>query len=289
MAFMSSVEGLATIETWSDAHAYYEMRDKQMRDNKRIRNRFDGVPLQRSKHDAWGRKLLIRHDDNSYSAVLHDTSVVRWYADGDISVDTSYDSRSTNLFAYYYVPSGCRVSDAHSLWVRGVAVSKDGQECRHAAVYHEGMITLRVEGDDRIVFLDNTIPHVRRLSKRGDISKRTKPVIDYISMLFELNNDTFDGMYPPYDEDALTAELWDQVKDGGEFDPEDAVRYACCFVTEKYGHYNGQYGYHKRFRKAEAARRLNDVGYEELGYYVYKPVAFGEHAPDDWVPESEVK
>lgn len=290
MAFTSGVEGLVVLTSWSGAHAYYEKRDKQMRDKTRIRNRYEGVPLQRSKHDAWGRKKLIRHDDNSYSAVLYDTSVVRWYADGDITLDTSYESLSTYKFADHYLPSGVDTLGAKCVGVRMLARGKNGEESLSGHVYHEGTVTFRFNSlEPSIEFLDNTTPHVRRVSKRGGVNNLTKPVIDYISMLYKLSEDAFDAVETPYSSLSLADDLWGQVKDGGEFDPETAVRYASRFAAERWGRNDGVYGYFKKFDKAAAVRVLNAAGYEDLGCYKFKPIAFGERAPSDWVPESEAE
>lgn len=290
--FRVSTNGLASLSDYRTAKEYYHMRKKQMDENKRIRNRYDGAPLQTDTHSAWSYKYVTHNkDDDSYSLYLYNTPVLTFYKDGWIKIDNSVPSQSTSAFVGSMIGRRLQISLSSTADALGIyrarvrrhghkdVINADGYDHRFINVYFNKTVSLKVEGDVLVV-KDYKLPVVQRVGSRGTVIKTCKPVVDYVTTLHALSGASeiskHDNWATAHDQAATVFEQLQQ----GEFDPDDALALAAKAVKPSwdYGTGNQLMFYIKEFKAL-----LYAAGYKAQGLLVDRVIPFGKAAPKDAV------
>lgn len=103
MSFSINTNNLHDLDSFIKAKQFYENTDAV---GQRTKEK-DGVPLHWDRKSAdtyWLGKTWDAKGAECYSAGYHHTECVTWHANGDISINASWDSRNTRDFINHYVP-----------------------------------------------------------------------------------------------------------------------------------------------------------------------------------------
>jgi hypothetical protein len=211
MAFGVSTNNTAGLRNFAQAEHYFNTTAEIRGTNKLS----VGVPLQSNRKD-WRHKALVKIDDNTYAARLYETNVVTWHRNGEITIDMSYGSQSTNTFANYFIGKA-----GHAMWlgtehrqcgIRATHLSEDivrrmreeGNEtsgtdwCEFLIHGKEVSVWFDSQGKTYITPLADAYKKYVDKSKAHDVRKKFNGLFDYLKIFTAFPLEQFDFMLGDY-------------------------------------------------------------------------------------------
>lgn len=294
-----SMDSAEPIRTFTCAEYHYE-NCKPIRSINYHGKEEDGVPLMTHRRD-WAHKALHKINDDTYAFRLYNTDVVTISRNGNVELDLSYGSATTDAWASHWVfaltgrhigihseKSAISCSwnwvddEQHKLYTLNVAPSRQ----KDWAVFYTDTDSLIFEPLDKSyqkVHVHNVAPRfVKRINRSGanDARKPLKPLVDYLMV--------FSAM--PMREE-LVNELnteWRERSDGWHRSasqqvietPEDSELYpfvAAEFHKQDWRYHNMQYQRVYEMAKMDTVKKhLYSMMYDKEGLSGYRQLALGE-------------
>ena len=275
----------------------------------RGQNKFDvGVPLQYSRRD-WKHKALVKINDDTYAAKLYNTNVVMWHRNGEVVVDLSYGSQSTNTFANYFLhASGFPVtvgSERRTVSTRVGNLAKplkDRVWADHDMAWpqHEWCDFL-VEGDRLTLWKNNGVlmdplataykAYVDK-SAAHEIRKKVAPMLEYLKIFEAFPFQSIDDVLTEYAKERGLDRLFrvhGDVKRLVAENPDDEGLWAvlaASYHSNRYDWNNGSMQPSLRFAGVDVVKKeLYPMLYHNAGIYHYEPLPFGT-LKDGWTRKS---
>jgi hypothetical protein len=144
---------------------------------------------QRMRH----KRIVKLSEDRGYACVLHQTPVVTYFADGSVALQC-YSSQSTQLFAWYMKPEGCRpVSHKGEMWW-----SVETDEGTHYYAQDGEPLVLEPTGKGKWRLLSRTREATERAynAKAGaQARKLIKPYLDWFDLTSRMNGNKYYGKF----------------------------------------------------------------------------------------------
>lgn len=299
-----STENMLDITDFNSAKWFYE-------NTKEIRNKPKsswGVPLNKNRRD-YQHKALYKLSDDEYGLRLYDTDVIRIHRCGNVRIDLSYPSQTTNRWAEYWMfqmtgsyvhvwsEKNCislaeRVCDEQHIKKRFLEMKEDGKSLEDMDSWLRDRIYFYTDDNEFTLMrspedmhrwtVDYSAPrYVKRVDKSGahEARKPLQPFLQYLKM--------FESM-------PMTREAVDEILDEGrekygwhtdykdelvdEPDNQELWAYAAAYFHESRQNWDSTNGFHfttslEPMRNIKT--RLYQAQYTKQGLNGYHKIPFG--------------
>ena len=307
-----TLENAESINTFADAQFHYE-NCAEIRSSNYKGKEIDGVPLMTHRRD-WQHKALHKLDDDTYSFRLYDTDVVCVHRNGNVSVDMSYNSSTTDKWAEHWlwkltgrwlaIYTGSQAMSCSWRWVdeqqrQLYALNVPLSKQKDHAVFYTDSESFVIEPLDQMydkVHIHNVAPRfVKRIDRSGanDARKPLKPLIDYLTVFsaMPMREELVNELNTEWRE---RADGWHRAASQQVIDtPDDASLYpfvAAEFHKQDWRYHNMQYQRVYELSGMDTIKKhLYSMMYDKKGLSGFRQLALGESIHARIYTHEEVK